>query len=128
VAANFGAPVPYELLEVARGAIRAMKENRAMTDQDRLNAIVRDITTRQVTMYVGRRSPPGELMANEIVRLRASVEAMTGALMDARAEISSQLNASITIIGKSCRAEYLKMLLAEIDAALEKEPQEIKTQ
>ena len=59
------------LLEAARGAIRAMKENRAMTDQDRLNAIVRDITTRQVTMYAGRPSTPGELMAREIVRLRA---------------------------------------------------------
>ena len=27
VAAHFGAPVPYELLEAARGAIRVMKEN-----------------------------------------------------------------------------------------------------
>ena len=79
------------LLEAARGAIRAMKENRAMTDQDRLNAIVRDITTRQVTMYAGRPSTPGELMAREIVRLRASVDALTGALRDARAEFEGMV-------------------------------------
>ena len=99
-----------------------------MTDAERLNAIVRDITTRQVTMYNGRPSTPGELMAREIVRLRASVEALTGALRDARAEFEGRLQTNIAISGPSRRSEHLKMLLTEIDAALKEEPQEIKTQ
>jgi hypothetical protein len=92
-----------------------------MTDAERLNAIVRDITTRQVTMYDGRPSTPCELMAREIIRLRASVEELTGARRNARAEFDGRLQTNIVISGPSQPSEHLKrMLAAEIDAALRK--------